>query len=61
MSETASLRVLHFSSDAPTVDVYAAGGLAVEGLAFTSGTPYLDVPAGTLPVAVTVAGAGEEQ
>lgn len=54
-SEEASLRVLHLSPDAPSVDAYAAGAVAVTGLGFQSGTPYLPVPAGDLDVAIVPA------
>lgn len=53
---TAAVRIGHFSPDAPNVDIYVDGDLAVEDLAFTQVTPFLDVPAGTREVVVTATG-----
>ncbi|MEM6293239.1 MAG: DUF4397 domain-containing protein [Myxococcota bacterium] len=52
------IRVMHLSPDAPPVDVYANGGAdpVVEGLAFTEGTAYLNVPAGSYDFVVTAEG-----
>ena len=54
--ETAGLRVAHASPDAPNVDVYVDGAVAVSGLEFRSVTDYLEVPTGEREVAVNVAG-----
>lgn len=56
-SEFAFIRVGHFVSDGPVVDVYVDGELsAAEGLAFGDVSPWMAVPAGTDGVAVTVQG-----
>jgi len=57
-NETAEVRVLHLSSDAPAVDVYLNEGAspAVTDLAFETGTAYVEVDAGTYQVDVTAAG-----
>lgn len=52
----AQVRVLHASPDAPAVDVYVAGDLAVEGLEFSTITAYLELAAGSYRVQVTPAG-----
>jgi hypothetical protein len=59
---TASLRVAHLSPDAPAVDVFIDGVAepVVTGLAFSEGTEYLEVPAGTYTFKVAPAGAGVE-
>lgn len=47
-SSSSSIRVLHLSADAPSVDVYVNGAdKAVSGLAFAEGTAFLEVPSGT--------------
>lgn len=58
---TAKVRVLHGSGDAPAVDVYADGGLIVEGLAFGSITDYLEVPSAEYQIQVVPAGATIEE
>jgi hypothetical protein len=56
-SEYAFIRVGHFSSDAPAVDVYLNGELSdVLGLAFGEVTPWMAIPAGTYSIAVTTVG-----
>lgn len=47
--DTADIRVIHLSPDAPAVDVYANGQepAVVTDLEFPDGTEYLTVPAGT--------------
>lgn len=61
-NSSASIRVLHLSPDAPSVDIFANGeGPVVAGLAFPSGTDYLKVPAGSYDFAVSAAGASVEQ
>ena len=52
----AALRVAHASPDAPAVDVLVDGETAIAGLAFREVTDYLQLPAGTYEIAVTVAG-----
>jgi hypothetical protein len=47
--DTAAIRVIHLSPDAPAVDVFANGATpaVVTDLEFPEGTEYLSVPAGT--------------
>jgi hypothetical protein len=54
---TAQVRVAHLSPDAPAVDVYVNGSRAVNGAAFKDVTGYLPVPAGSVNIRVTPAGA----
>ncbi len=58
--DTASVRVVHFSADAPAVDVAPAGAApedaVVKGLAFPDATDYLALPAGTYDLEVRLAG-----
>lgn len=56
MGNTAYVRVVHASPDAPAVDVYVDGTRTVAGAAFKAATPYGDVPAGKHKVMVTAAG-----
>ncbi|PSL41393.1 uncharacterized protein DUF4397 [Planomicrobium soli] len=51
-AETAKVRVVHASPDAPAVDVYVNGELTLENVAFKANSGYLDVPAGTHDVEV---------
>ena len=51
-----SLQVVHASPDAPAVDVVVDGDVLVPNLAFPEATPFVEVPAATYNVAVTVAG-----
>ncbi len=59
-SDTARVRVIHASPDAPAVDVYVNGTLAVEGLAFEEGTEYLDLEPGEYQFQVTPAGSSPD-
>ncbi len=54
--EMARVRVGHFSADAPNVDVYANGGLALSDVPFGALSGYLEVPAGTYRFQVVPAG-----
>ncbi len=54
---TAQVRVAHLSPDAPAVDVFVNGTRAVSGAAFRDVTGYLPVPAGSVNIRVTPAGA----
>ncbi len=55
--DTAKLRVLHLSPDAPAVDAYANGTLkAVTNLSFPSGTDVIKAPVGTVDLQVTPTG-----
>lgn len=51
-----SVRVIHASPDAPNVDVYVDGALAIQNLAFGEATDLLPIPAGTRNIQVTPAG-----
>ena len=55
--ETAKVRVLHASPDAPAVDVYADGTAVLEGVGFGVISGYLEVPAGDHLIQVFAAGA----
>lgn len=59
-SDTAKLRVVHFSPDAPAVDVGLKGtppaDALIKGLEFPKASAYLDVPGGTYDVEVRPAG-----
>jgi hypothetical protein len=52
----ACINVVHASPDAPAVDVYLDGSLALEGLAFGDFSGWVPVPAGDHQVQVTPAG-----
>ncbi|MCC5858028.1 MAG: DUF4397 domain-containing protein [Ectothiorhodospiraceae bacterium] len=54
---TASVRVLHAVADAPPVDIYVLGDVAVENLAFGEATPFAPVPVGQLAIDVRASGA----
>ena len=58
---SADLRVIHASPDAPNVDVYVNnapdGSPAISNLAYTFGTPYIDLPSADYRFRVTPAGA----
>ncbi|MEL6526804.1 MAG: DUF4397 domain-containing protein, partial [Chloroflexota bacterium] len=56
MEGTAEIRVGHFSPDAPNVDVYIDGEVAIEDLAYTQVTPFIEVDAGTYEIAVAPTG-----
>jgi hypothetical protein len=51
-----SLRVAHASPDAPAVDVWLNGSIAISGLAFGETSDYSNLPPGQYEVAVTPAG-----
>ncbi len=55
-----SLRVLHLSPDAPTIDAFLGDALVVNGLAFTQGTTNLGAEAGQADIFVSAEGAGVE-
>lgn len=50
--DDAQLRVVHFSSDTPAVDVFANGSRIVTDLSYPKATDYLAVPAATYSVKV---------
>lgn len=58
--ETAAVRVVHFSADAPAVDVATAGSSAddaiIQDLAYPDATDYLALPGGTYDLEVRLAG-----
>lgn len=54
---SARVRVVHASSDAPPVDIYANGALLVPNLPYLGGTPYVHVPANTYTIDIRGAGA----
>ena len=59
-SDNAWVRIVHASPDAPAVDVWVNGEVAISGLAFGEATDYIELPGGDYDVAVTPAGAGAE-
>jgi len=56
-SDEANVRVIHASPDAPAVDIWVNGFVAVEGLEFGDATDWIALPAGSYDVAVAPAGA----
>jgi hypothetical protein len=56
----ARVRVIHFSADAPAVDVAVTGSApadaVVKNLAYPTATGYLDLPAGTYDLEIRLAG-----
>jgi len=58
--DTARVRVVHFSADAPAVDVATTGSApedaVVKALAYPDATDYLDLPAGSYDLEVRLAG-----
>jgi hypothetical protein len=54
--EQASVRVAHFSPDAPNVDVYVDGDQVLSDVPFRATSDYLAVPAGTRVVEIAAAG-----
>lgn len=59
-AETARVRVVHTSPDAPAVDVAVTGGdLLIPGLEFPNASDALDVPAGTYDLEVRPAGTSD--
>lgn len=55
-SGMAMVRVIHASPDAPAVDVYVNGNIAVSNVPFFTASDYLDLPAGTYQIQVTPTG-----
>jgi hypothetical protein len=58
--EEACVNIVHASPDAPAVDVYVDGGLALEGLEFGAFSGWVALPAGEHQVQVTAAGAAPD-
>lgn len=52
MVESAEVRVFHASADAPKVNIWVDGGVAVEALDYQESSGYLTLPADTYEVAV---------
>ena len=52
----ACVNVIHASPDAPAVDVYVNGDIALEGVEFTQFSGWLALPAGDYHIQVTAAG-----
>ncbi len=59
--ETARIRVVHASPDAPDVDICANGTAAFTDVAFPSATQYATVEEGTYQIRVVAAGGGCEE
>lgn len=55
-AQTARVRVVHASSDAPAVDILVDGTVAFQGLRFKDYTNYTPVPAGVRQISINVAG-----
>ena len=59
-AKSAKVRVIHFSADAPAVDIATAGSAVddavVKGLAYPNATDYLALPGGTYDLEVRLAG-----
>lgn len=55
-ADTAMVRVLHASYDAPAVDVYVDGSKVLSNVAFKGISAYLPVPAGAHTLAIDAAG-----
>ncbi len=56
-ADTARVRVIHASPDAPAIDVAVTGGdVLISGLAFSSASAYLEVPAGAYDLEVRPVG-----
>jgi hypothetical protein len=59
-SSSAKVRVIHFSADAPAVDIATAGSsvdeAVVKGLEYPDATGYLELPGGTYDLEVRLAG-----
>lgn len=50
------VRVVHASPDAPPVDIYVDGQIALTGIPYGEYTDYVDIPAGQRELAIFVAG-----
>lgn len=56
MEESAMVRVAHFSTDAPDVDVYVDGEVVLEGVAFPDMSDWMEMEPGTYEIAVAPTG-----
>lgn len=54
--EQARIRIVHASPDAPNVDIWVNGAVAVSNLAFNDATDYIALAAGDYDIAVTPTG-----
>jgi hypothetical protein len=54
--EQARIRIVHASPDAPNVDIWVNGSVAVSNLAFNDATDYIALAAGEYDIVVTPAG-----
>lgn len=59
-SGSASVRVAHFSPDAPNVDVYVNGEAALTDVAYKDVSDVMSMPAGSYDIAVRPAGAAAD-
>lgn len=57
--DSAEVRILHNSPDAPAVDIFVNGARAIEGVSFGDATDLIALPAGSIAAAVAPAGAME--
>jgi hypothetical protein len=55
-AEQARIRIVHASPDAPNVDIWVNGSVAVSDLAFEEATDYIALAAGDYDIAVTPTG-----
>jgi hypothetical protein len=55
-TDQARIRIVHASPDAPNVDIWVNGSVAVSNLAFKEATDYIALPAGDYDIAVTPTG-----
>ncbi|MEO1162652.1 MAG: DUF4397 domain-containing protein [Chloroflexota bacterium] len=60
-SNTVFVRVAHLASDAPAVDIYIDGEIAIENVAFTEVTDFVDLVAGSYFLSVTETGASADE
>ncbi|MEO0597165.1 MAG: DUF4397 domain-containing protein, partial [Chloroflexota bacterium] len=60
-SNTVFVRVAHLASDAPAVDIYIDGEIAIENVAFTEVTDFVDLVAGSYFLSVTETGTSADE
>ena len=53
---SARVRIVHASPDAPAVDIYVDGAVALDGIKYLDATDYVDLPAGQRIFQIFVAG-----
>lgn len=54
--QTAKVRVLHVSPDAPRVDIYVSGKKTFNNMKYYQISPYIDVPVGSHKIEIYIAG-----